>query len=98
MVRAIRNLGRPGVVSHAISAVDVALWDLRARLVDTPLFVLLGAARDEVPVYGSGGVPPLSPPRPAPGPPGRGRGHRGPPRHQQEGGGGGARGGRRPPR
>jgi L-alanine-DL-glutamate epimerase-like enolase superfamily enzyme len=55
MTKAIRNLGRPGVVSSAISAVDLALWDLKARLLDLPLFRLLGAARDEVPVYGSGG-------------------------------------------
>ncbi len=55
MVRAIRNLGRPGVVSHAISAVDLALWDLKARLLDVSLAELLGAVCEEVPVYGSGG-------------------------------------------
>jgi L-alanine-DL-glutamate epimerase-like enolase superfamily enzyme len=55
MVRSIRNAGRPGVASCAISAVDVALWDLAARLVDLPLHRYLGAVRDEVPVYGSGG-------------------------------------------
>jgi L-alanine-DL-glutamate epimerase-like enolase superfamily enzyme len=55
MVRAIRNLGRPGVASMAISAVDAALWDLKARLLDLPLVTLLGAVRDGVPVYGSGG-------------------------------------------
>ena len=55
MVRAVRNAGRPGVASCAISAVDVALWDLAARLVDLPLHRYLGAVRDEVPVYGSGG-------------------------------------------
>ncbi|MGI8428253.1 MAG: enolase C-terminal domain-like protein [Solirubrobacteraceae bacterium] len=55
MVRATRNLGRPGITSMAISAVDVALWDLHARLLDTPLAQLLGMARDHVPVYGSGG-------------------------------------------
>jgi L-alanine-DL-glutamate epimerase-like enolase superfamily enzyme len=55
MVRAVRNVGRPGVASCAISAVDVALWDLAARLVDLPLHRYLGAVRDEVPVYGSGG-------------------------------------------
>ena len=32
MVGAIRNLGRPGISSMAISAVDTALWDLKARL------------------------------------------------------------------
>lgn len=55
MVHAIRNLGRPGICSMAISAVDVALWDLKARLLDVSLVTLLGAARDAVPVYGSGG-------------------------------------------
>ena len=55
MVEAIRNLGRPGICSMAIAAVDVALWDLKARLLDLPLVTLLGAAHDEVPVYGSGG-------------------------------------------
>ena len=55
MVRSVRNLGRPGVVAAAISAVDTALWDLRARLLGLALSELLGAARDEVPIYGSGG-------------------------------------------
>ncbi len=55
MVKAIRNAGRPGAVGYAISAVDVALWDLKARLLDLPLHRLLGAVRDAVPVYGSGG-------------------------------------------
>jgi L-alanine-DL-glutamate epimerase-like enolase superfamily enzyme len=55
MVHAIRNLGRPGIASMAIAAVDTALWDLKARLLGLPLVTLLGAVRDEVPVYGSGG-------------------------------------------
>ena len=55
MVRAMRNVGRPGLCATAISAVDFALWDLKARLLGLPLVTLLGAARDEVPVYGSGG-------------------------------------------
>ena len=55
MVRACRNLGRPGVVSCAVSAVDVALWDLKARLLDVSLAGLLGRCREQVPVYGSGG-------------------------------------------
>lgn len=55
MVGAIRNLGRPGVASMAIAAVDNALWDLKARLLGVPLVALLGAVRDAVPVYGSGG-------------------------------------------
>jgi L-alanine-DL-glutamate epimerase-like enolase superfamily enzyme len=55
MVRAVRNAGRPGLVGMALSAVDTALWDLRARLLGRPLATLLGAVRDDVPVYGSGG-------------------------------------------
>ncbi len=55
MVDAVRNAGRPGMVSMAIAAVDTALWDLKARLLDLPLHRLLGAVRSEVPVYGSGG-------------------------------------------
>src|SRR5690348_16006776 len=55
MVKAIRNDGRPGIASMAISAVDCALWDLKARLLDLPLVTLLGAAHESVPVYGSGG-------------------------------------------
>ncbi|MHB0776446.1 enolase C-terminal domain-like protein [Halomonas sp. WWR20] len=55
MVEAIRNLGRPGLSSMAIAAVDVAMWDLKARLLDLPLVSLLGAVRPAVPVYGSGG-------------------------------------------
>lgn len=55
MVRAVRNAGRPGLVGMALSAVDVALWDLKARLLEMPLHRLLGAHRDRIPVYGSGG-------------------------------------------
>ncbi|MBY8882243.1 enolase C-terminal domain-like protein [Actinacidiphila acidipaludis] len=55
MTRTVRNAARPGIAGHAVSAVDIALWDLKARLLDMPLVHLLGAARDEVPVYGSGG-------------------------------------------
>lgn len=55
MVAAVRNDGRSGVAGYALSAVDVALWDLKARLLGLPLHRLLGAVRDDVPVYGSGG-------------------------------------------
>lgn len=55
MVHQIRNLGRPGIVSMAISAVDAALWDVKARLLNVPVVTLLGAVREAVPVYGSGG-------------------------------------------
>lgn len=55
MVRAVRNHGREGIAACAIAAVDVALWDLKARLLDVALSDLLGPARDGVPVYASGG-------------------------------------------
>lgn len=55
MVARTRNLGRPGIVSMAISAVDIALWDLKARLLNLPLVTLLGSVRPAVPIYGSGG-------------------------------------------
>lgn len=55
MVASVRNIGRQGVAATAISAVDVALWDLKARAAELPLFRLLGACRDAVPIYGSGG-------------------------------------------
>ncbi len=47
------RLGR-GVAVPALSAIDIAVWDLRARRAEVPLHRLLGAVRDEVPVYGSG--------------------------------------------
>jgi L-alanine-DL-glutamate epimerase-like enolase superfamily enzyme len=55
MLRSVRNMGRPGIASHAIAAVDIALWDLKARILNLPLVQLLGAARRGIPVYGSGG-------------------------------------------
>ena len=55
MQRAVRNLGREGLAATAISAVDAAIYDLKARLLHVPLFALLGSYRDSVPIYGSGG-------------------------------------------
>ena len=55
MWRHIRNLGRPGICSLAISAVDCALWDLKAKLLDLPMVTLLGQVRGGAPIYGSGG-------------------------------------------
>ena len=51
----VRNLGRSGLAACAISAVDTALWDLKARLLDMPLVKLLGVRREHLAVYGSGG-------------------------------------------
>jgi L-alanine-DL-glutamate epimerase-like enolase superfamily enzyme len=55
MSQALRNAGRPGLGFMALSAVDLALWDLKARLLDEPLVAVLDAAHDAVPIYGSGG-------------------------------------------
>lgn len=55
MLAAVRNAGRRGLCAMSISAVDSALWDLKARLLGVSLLDLLGAERDEAPVYGSGG-------------------------------------------
>jgi L-alanine-DL-glutamate epimerase-like enolase superfamily enzyme len=63
MRHAIRNVGRPGLVSTALAAVDTALWDLKARLLEVPLVALLGAVRETIPLYGSGGFTSYSPDR-----------------------------------
>lgn len=51
----VRNIGKAGVAATAISAIDTALWDLKAKLLEVPLVVLLGKCRDRIPIYGSGG-------------------------------------------
>jgi L-alanine-DL-glutamate epimerase-like enolase superfamily enzyme len=53
--RKVRNMGRPGVASCAISAIDTALWDLKGRFLQLPLTLLLGQARPRIEAYGSGG-------------------------------------------
>ena len=55
MQHAVRNIGRAGIASGAVSAVDVALWDLKAKLIELPQCDLLGSVRGDVAVYGSGG-------------------------------------------
>jgi L-alanine-DL-glutamate epimerase-like enolase superfamily enzyme len=63
MQNAIRNAGRPGVGAMAVSAVDVALWDLKARLLGLPLADALPRFHDAAPIYGSGGFTSYSPQR-----------------------------------
>ena len=55
MVRHIRNNGQAGLAMMAVSAVDMAVWDLKARLLDLPLCCLLGQEHDSMLIYGSGG-------------------------------------------
>jgi L-alanine-DL-glutamate epimerase-like enolase superfamily enzyme len=55
MRRAIRNLGGQGIAATAIAAVDIALWDLRAKLLGVPLADSLGRRREAIAAYGSGG-------------------------------------------
>lgn len=55
MRRSQRNYGREGIGACALSAVDIALWDLKAKLLGVPLYQLLGPCREAAPVYGSGG-------------------------------------------
>lgn len=53
--KAERNYGRDGIAATALSAIDIALWDLKAKLVGKPLCDVLGQMRGGAPVYGSGG-------------------------------------------
>jgi L-alanine-DL-glutamate epimerase-like enolase superfamily enzyme len=55
MFARLRNVGTEGIAAMAVSAVDTALWDAKAKRYGVPLVDLLGAARDTLPVYGSGG-------------------------------------------
>ena len=55
MIAAIRNDGQTGIAMMAVSAVDNALWDLKAKLFDVPLCNLLGKAKESMLIYGSGG-------------------------------------------
>lgn len=55
MVKQVRNDGSRGIASMAISALDIALWDLKAKLLGTSVLDLLGCASSNVAVYGSGG-------------------------------------------
>ena len=55
MAAALRNAGRPGIGTMAIAALDAALWDAKAKVLGAPLVTLLGAAREAIPAYGSGG-------------------------------------------
>lgn len=51
----VRNFGRSGIAACAIAAVEIALWDLKAKMLGLPLVKLFGVRREKIPVYGSGG-------------------------------------------
>lgn len=55
MIKAIRNNGASGLAMMAVSAVDIALWDLKGKIFDMSLVKLLGKQKDEILLYGSGG-------------------------------------------
>jgi L-alanine-DL-glutamate epimerase-like enolase superfamily enzyme len=57
MFRADRGIRRQGVAAYALSALDIALWDVVGRAAGRPLYQLWGAVTDRVPAYGSGGWP-----------------------------------------
>jgi L-alanine-DL-glutamate epimerase-like enolase superfamily enzyme len=50
-----RHFGRRGIVMNALSGIDIALWDIAGKVAKLPLYRLLGACRDRVEAYASGG-------------------------------------------
>ena len=51
----VRGYGRKGLAFCAVSAVDIGLWDLKAKALGVPLYKLLGPYTNSIPIYGSGG-------------------------------------------
>lgn len=55
MWRSVDWVGRGGIAVLAVAAVDIAIWDLKAKLAGMPLHRLLGGAKDRIPVYNTDG-------------------------------------------
>ncbi len=55
MFQRTRQHGRRGIVMHAISGIDIALWDIAGKVAQLPLYRLFGAYRNTVEAYASGG-------------------------------------------
>ncbi len=53
--RKLQSVGRAGLVTQAQAAVDLALWDIKGKAANLPLWKLLGGMRADAPVYGSDG-------------------------------------------
>ena len=51
----VRGFGRKGIAFQAIAAIGIALWDLKGKILNQPIYRLLGPAHESVPIYGSGG-------------------------------------------
>ncbi|NEU31448.1 mandelate racemase/muconate lactonizing enzyme family protein [bacterium LRH843] len=47
--------GRKGAAVYAISAIDVALWDIMGKITNLPIHSLLGPSKDKLEAYGGGG-------------------------------------------
>jgi L-alanine-DL-glutamate epimerase-like enolase superfamily enzyme len=55
LVQCFRGIGRKGLTFCALSVIDIALWDLKGKILGLPLYRLLGGNNPKVPVYASGG-------------------------------------------
>src|SRR5262249_4280992 len=48
--------GAGGIFTSALAAIDIALWDIKARAAEQPLWKLLGGHRDRIATYASGSL------------------------------------------